>query len=179
LSRQGGRQRGHPATDDDAVVTLTEAPSTATSGYRLVAGDGGIINFGDRIFHGSTGDIVLNQPIVGGATDLFDLDGYWIVASDGGVFAFDDIPLHESMGGTKLNSPPFDRHDQLSHLTSTPWPSPRPVGHNRAVVAIRYVKSAGMPVAYEVVGAGPKDIVYLPGAWGQLEVRWEEPSSPT
>jgi hypothetical protein len=31
----------------------------------LVAADGGIFGFGDAGFHGSTGAIKLNQPIVG------------------------------------------------------------------------------------------------------------------
>lgn len=41
---------------------------------------------------------------------------------------------------------------------------------------VRFVNSGGVHVAYQVVGAGARDIVFLPGAWGQLEVRWEEPS---
>jgi hypothetical protein len=35
------------------------------NGYWLVASDGGIFSFGDARFHGSTGGIHLNQPIVG------------------------------------------------------------------------------------------------------------------
>jgi hypothetical protein len=34
-------------------------------GYWLVATDGGIFAFGDAGFFGSTGDIALNQPVVG------------------------------------------------------------------------------------------------------------------
>ena len=34
-------------------------------GYWLVASDGGIFNFGDAKFYGSTGAIHLNQPVVG------------------------------------------------------------------------------------------------------------------
>jgi hypothetical protein len=34
-------------------------------GYWLVASDGGVFAFGDARFHGSTGGIRLNQPIVG------------------------------------------------------------------------------------------------------------------
>ncbi len=30
----------------------------------MAATDGGIFTFGNAVFHGSTGDIVLNQPIV-------------------------------------------------------------------------------------------------------------------
>jgi hypothetical protein len=34
-------------------------------GYWLVASDGGIFGYGDAGFFGSTGDKVLNKPIVG------------------------------------------------------------------------------------------------------------------
>ena len=34
-------------------------------GYWMVASDGGIFSFGDARFFGSTGNVPLNQPIVG------------------------------------------------------------------------------------------------------------------
>ncbi|HEX5266199.1 MAG TPA: hypothetical protein VFW24_05455, partial [Acidimicrobiales bacterium] len=34
-------------------------------GYWLVASDGGIFSFGDATFHGSTGAMRLNKPVVG------------------------------------------------------------------------------------------------------------------
>ena len=77
---------------------------TGANGYRMVAADGGIFTFGERDFHGSTGNMTLNKPIVGGATDVSDYDGYWIVASDGGVFTF-NAEFHGSLGGTTLTSP--------------------------------------------------------------------------
>ncbi len=49
---------------------------------------------------GSTGDIQLNQPIVGMAATP-DGGGYWLVASDGGIFAFGDAPFWGSAGGTR------------------------------------------------------------------------------
>jgi predicted heme/steroid binding protein len=73
-------------------------------GYWLVASDGGVFNFGDAVFHGSTGGIKLNQPIVGMAPTPFG-NGYWLVASDGGVFGFGDAVFHGSTGGIKLNQP--------------------------------------------------------------------------
>jgi Calx-beta domain-containing protein len=45
------------------VVGMAATPSGA--GYWLVATDGGIFTFGDARFFGSTGNIKLNQPIVG------------------------------------------------------------------------------------------------------------------
>ena len=45
------------------------APTPTGDGYWLVASDGGIFSFGDAAFHGSTGAITLNKPIVGMAVD--------------------------------------------------------------------------------------------------------------
>jgi hypothetical protein len=73
-------------------------------GYWLVASDGGIFSFGDAVFHGGTGGIHLNQPIVGMAVDITGA-GYWLVASDGGIFTFGDAGFYGSTGGTHLNRP--------------------------------------------------------------------------
>ena len=59
------------------------------AGYWLVASDGGIFNYGDAGFFGSTGSIVLNRPIVG-ISSTSDGNGYWLVAADGGIFNFGD-----------------------------------------------------------------------------------------
>jgi class 3 adenylate cyclase/pimeloyl-ACP methyl ester carboxylesterase len=40
---------------------------------------------------------------------------------------------------------------------------------------IQYAKSDGIHIAYQVVGAGPLDLVYLPSWVSHLEVFWEEP----
>jgi len=73
-------------------------------GYWLVGRDGGIFAFGDAPFEGSTGNIHLNQPIVGMAANPAG-DGYWFVASDGGVFAFGNAGFYGSTGAMKLNKP--------------------------------------------------------------------------
>jgi hypothetical protein len=67
-------------------------------GYWLVASDGGIFAFGDGGFYGSTGNIVLNEPVVG-MTPGPQGQGYWMVASDGGIFAFGDAPFYGSAAG--------------------------------------------------------------------------------
>jgi predicted metalloprotease len=85
---------------------------TRTSGYWLVASDGGIFAFGDAKFSGSTGGTRLNQPIVG-MTSTPDGGGYWLVASDGGIFAFGDAKFSGSTGGTRLTRP-------VVGMTSTP-----------------------------------------------------------
>src|SRR5581483_729300 len=66
-------------------------------GYWLVASDGGIFAYADSRFFGSTGNVRLNQPIVG-MTPTPSGTGYWLVAADGGVFAF-DAPSFGSAAG--------------------------------------------------------------------------------
>ena len=61
-------------------------------GYRFVASDGGVFDFGDAGFYGSTGGIPLNAPVVGMA-DTPSTNGYWLVASDGGIFDYGDAAL--------------------------------------------------------------------------------------
>jgi hypothetical protein len=105
-----------------AVTTLTSSPPSlnnfypswsgflgsnaynCTTGYDLVASDGGIFNFGVAPFYGSTGAIQLNQPIVGMAMTA-DHQGYYLVATDGGVFTYGDAQFRGSMGGQRLNQP--------------------------------------------------------------------------
>jgi len=73
-------------------------------GYRFVASDGGIFDYGDATFWGSTGSLHLNAPVVGmGVTP--STNGYWMVASDGGIFGYGDAQFFGSMGGRHLNKP--------------------------------------------------------------------------
>jgi hypothetical protein len=74
------------------------------NGYRLVAADGGIFDFGSAQFFGSTGAMVLNKRIVGMA-DTSSGNGYWLVAADGGIFTFGDATFHGSTGAIVLNKP--------------------------------------------------------------------------
>ena len=78
--------------------------ATPAGGYWMVATDGGIFSYGDAAFHGSTGSIRLNQPIVGMAPTPSG-SGYWMVASDGGIFAFGDAAFFGSTGSIRLNQP--------------------------------------------------------------------------
>jgi Pro-kumamolisin, activation domain/IPT/TIG domain len=73
-------------------------------GYRFVASDGGVFDYGDAAFWGSTGSIQLNAPVVGMA-DTPSTNGYWLVASDGGIFNYGDARFFGSMGGQHLNKP--------------------------------------------------------------------------
>ncbi|HEU5001303.1 MAG TPA: choice-of-anchor D domain-containing protein [Actinomycetota bacterium] len=80
------------------------APAASGGGYWLVATDGGIFNYGNTSFFGSTGSIHLNQPIVGMARTP-DGGGYWLVASDGGIFSYGDAKFFGSTGSIHLNKP--------------------------------------------------------------------------
>ena len=73
-----------------------------TTGYRLVASDGGVFTHGSAGFFGSTGDLTLNQPIVASASTPTG-NGYWLFAADGGVFAFGDAGFFGSTGSIRLN----------------------------------------------------------------------------
>jgi hypothetical protein len=82
---------------------ITAATTPFALGYQYSASDGGLFNYGAYPFLGSTGNIPLNQPMVGGA-EATDGSGYWLVAADGGVFAF-NAPYVGSLGAITLNQP--------------------------------------------------------------------------
>ena len=67
----------------------------------LVASDGGIFSYGDASFYGSTGNLVLNKPVVGMASTP-DGKGYWLVASDGGIFSYGDASFYGSIVGATV-----------------------------------------------------------------------------
>jgi poly-gamma-glutamate synthesis protein (capsule biosynthesis protein) len=80
------------------------AATPTGGGYWLVARDGGVFSFGDARFFGSTGSMVLNEPIVGMAVAPQG-SGYWLVARDGGIFSFGDVGFFGSTGAIRLNEP--------------------------------------------------------------------------
>src|SRR5687767_6412859 len=43
------------------------------------------------------------------------------------------------------------------------------------VPTTRYAKSGDLNIAYQVVGNGPRDLVYVPGWVSNVEVMWEDP----
>jgi Putative Ig domain len=93
------------ATDSVAAMatqTFTITVAGGSQGYWLGAADGGVFTFGVAVFHGSTGNLQLNAPVVGIANT--PAGGYWLVASDGGVFSF-EAPFFGSMGGQPLSAP--------------------------------------------------------------------------
>ena len=93
--------------NNTTLQTLIEQlaiPPSQGQGLWMTATDGGVFSFGNAQFHGSTGGMALNKPIVGMAATP-DGGGYWLVASDGGVFSFGNAPFHGSTGGMALNKP--------------------------------------------------------------------------
>ena len=77
-------------------------PAPPSHGYWLVGSDGGIFSFGSAGFHGSTGNLQLQRPVVG-ISPTADRGGYWLVASDGGTFAFGDAGYYGSIPGVGLH----------------------------------------------------------------------------
>ena len=77
----------------------------ARTGYRFVASDGGVFNYGTGApFLGSMGGQPLNKPIVGMAV-MPAGDGYYLVASDGGIFNYGSAQFYGSTGSLHLNAP--------------------------------------------------------------------------
>jgi len=91
-----------PKTPNTVLPNLGTACNSRTpdptTGYRMVAGDGGVFDFGNAQFYGSMGGKPLNQPVVASAATPTG-NGYWEVASDGGIFSFGNAQFHGSMGG--------------------------------------------------------------------------------
>ena len=79
-------------------------PPGPRQGYWLVASDGGVFTYGTLPFLGSTGNLVLNAPVVGMAATS-DNGGYWFVATDGGIFSYGNAQFYGSRGGQPLNKP--------------------------------------------------------------------------
>ncbi len=83
------------------------AATRTGNGYYLLGKDGGIFSFGDANFYGSTGAIVLDQPVVAMAAHPTG-EGYWFVAKDGGIFTYGpDATFNGSL-------PQFVPFDQLA-----------------------------------------------------------------
>ncbi len=77
-------------------------PPSPSHGYWLVGSDGGIFTFGSAQFHGSTGSLRLQRPVVG-IVPTKDRGGYWLDAADGGIFAFGDAGFYGSIPGLGLH----------------------------------------------------------------------------
>ncbi|MGH9115837.1 MAG: hypothetical protein ACRDWW_08415, partial [Acidimicrobiales bacterium] len=90
---QSRAQPGAPAT--------VHADALPPEGFRAVAADGGVFDFGTERFLGSRwslGIAVLAAPIVGMAPTP-NGGGYWLVGADGGVFSFGNATFYGSLPG--------------------------------------------------------------------------------
>jgi PQQ enzyme repeat len=95
---------GDAGTPAPTLEVPCNAPVGGPNGYILSASDGGVFDYGNIPFCGSTGAIHLNRPVVASALTS-DGGGYWEVASDGGIFNFGNAGFFGSMGGQPLNAP--------------------------------------------------------------------------
>ena len=98
-----------------AATSHVSDPFRPAGGYRLVAGDGGVFNFGDSAFYGSAASTATNCPtdppgrsMPGGScwsiATTPDDQGYWIVnAYSGRVFPFGDAVSY----GQPADSPAY------------------------------------------------------------------------
>ena len=50
-------------------------------------------------------------------------------------------------------------------------------GDDKARPETRYVESGGVHIAYQVLGRGERDIVFVPGAMSHLDLLWEDPET--
>ncbi len=96
-----------PQLTGDAGTPFTlqvpcSAPTATPKGYYLLGSDGGVFNFGNLPFCGSTGSITLAQPMVA-IVPTHDAGGYWTVARDGGTFAFGDAAFVGSLPGAGVH----------------------------------------------------------------------------
>ena len=104
-----------PASSPSPPPPPPPAPPAPSHGYWLVGSDGGIFTFGSAGFHGSTGSMHLQRPVVG-ITPTADRGGYWLVASDGGIFAFGDAGFYGSIPGSGMSP----AGSGLSHSLNAP-----------------------------------------------------------
>jgi DNA-binding SARP family transcriptional activator/pimeloyl-ACP methyl ester carboxylesterase len=65
-------------------------------------------------------------------------------------------------------------HDPDLDLAHRPASTARPADTDTPVT--RFTRRQGFALAYQVLGDGPIDLVFIPGFTGHLEIRWENPS---
>jgi hypothetical protein len=68
-------------------------PQPDGAGYRIVAGDGGVFDFGDAAYYGSLPGEGVQNPQVTTMAGSVDGNGYYLINSSGNVWAFGDAPF--------------------------------------------------------------------------------------
>jgi DNA-binding SARP family transcriptional activator/pimeloyl-ACP methyl ester carboxylesterase len=81
--------------------------------------------------------------------------------------------------GIEPGPPLRELEDRILHHDAAldPGPARRPSGGVEPVPPTRYVDSGGVHIAYQVVGAGPRDILFVPGLMSHVELAWEDPGT--
>jgi hypothetical protein len=104
VSRVGVKRRRRLAALAALSLAATLVVAARPADADVVVAGEDVFAFGDAGFHGSTGGISLNAPVVGMAATPSG-QGYWLVTADGGVFTFGDAGFFGSAGGIRLNRP--------------------------------------------------------------------------
>ncbi|WP_298212655.1 putative Ig domain-containing protein [Ferrimicrobium sp.] len=142
-------------------------PDPTGGGYWLIAKDGGVFDFGNAQFYGSTytygitgltGAKPLDAPIVGGAAAP-NGDGYWLIAKDGGVFNFGGAHFGGStydLGYTGLGG----SHPLPGAITDL-MPNPTGSGYYLATANGKIIPIGGAP-AVPNPPAGQKIVALIP-----------------
>jgi hypothetical protein len=99
----GGPTTTTPPTTTPPPTTAPTAPASSLHGYRFVATDGGIFDFGGAGFYGSAGASPLSSPVVAMAVQP-DQSGYWMVTSAGQVLTYGSAVGYGSLP-VRPNSP--------------------------------------------------------------------------
>jgi len=73
-----------------------------------------------------------------------------------------------------IQSPPSAQTIRMAEPLSTETPRQRITADLKPET--RYAKSGDINIAYQVLGSGPVDLIYVPGWVTHLEYGWEEPS---
>ena len=115
-------------SNNAAVTTACGDPAETVTvgafnpnGYRLVANEGGIFDFGLN-FNGSLANNHLNAPIVGIA-NAPGINGYVMAGGDGGVFALGGAELRgPAPGGQTLPLPDLGHRGTAGGERHRPWP---------------------------------------------------------
>jgi hypothetical protein len=102
-----------PARTGSLAVPTGPAPgcsSQTARGYRFVASDGGVFDFGAASFHGSpvtakvAGSAPPPRPSIVGMVATPDDAGYWLLGADGSVYSYGDAGFHGSAAGKGIHA---------------------------------------------------------------------------
>jgi pimeloyl-ACP methyl ester carboxylesterase/DNA-binding SARP family transcriptional activator len=85
------------------------------------------------------------------------------------------LPETEALYLAVLNHVPASELLESSTAPEIGGPGPTSAGGGPAHPITRYASHHGTHLAYQVIGDGPRDLVFMPGSFTNVEVGWEEP----